>query len=82
MGAGGAPGLDREISRPVLDYLDNIRRASPREVVTVFIPEYLVGIRHFPLVSAADVRRLGTVDPRMFAAGLVGRASHQKARKR
>lgn len=46
------------------------------------IPEYLVGIRHFPLVSAAEVRRLGTVDPRMFAAGLVGRASHQKARKR
>ena len=46
------------------------------------IPEYLVGIRHFPLVSAAEVRRLGTVDARMFAAGLVGRTSHEKARKR
>ena len=33
----------REITRPVLEYVDNIRRASPREVVTVFIPEYVVG---------------------------------------
>jgi hypothetical protein len=33
----------REISRPVLDYIDRIRRDSPRDVVTVFIPEYVVG---------------------------------------
>jgi len=33
----------REITRPVLDYVASIRRASPREVVTVFIPEYVVG---------------------------------------
>jgi len=33
----------REITRPVLDYVANIRRDSPRDVVTVFIPEYVVG---------------------------------------
>lgn len=33
----------REITRPVLDYVDNIRRSSPRDVVTVYIPEYVVG---------------------------------------
>jgi len=33
----------REITRPVLDYVTNIRRDSPRDVVTVFIPEYVLG---------------------------------------
>jgi amino acid transporter len=33
----------REITRPVLDYVRDIRRKSPRDVVTVFIPEYVVG---------------------------------------
>ena len=33
----------REITRPVLDYVANIRRDSPRDVVTVFIPEYVLG---------------------------------------
>ena len=33
----------REITRPVLDYVRNIRLQSPRDVVTVFIPEYVVG---------------------------------------
>ncbi|XRQ13434.1 APC family permease [Actinomadura welshii] len=33
----------REITRPVLAYVKNIRRKSPRDVVTVFIPEYVVG---------------------------------------
>ncbi len=33
----------REITRPVLDYVANIRRGSPRDVVTVYIPEYVVG---------------------------------------
>jgi amino acid transporter len=33
----------REITRPVLDYVARIRRESPRDVVTVFIPEYVVG---------------------------------------
>ena len=33
----------REITKPVLDYVSRIRRDSPRDVVTVFIPEYVVG---------------------------------------
>ena len=33
----------REITRPVLDYVRSIRMQSPRDVVTVFIPEYVVG---------------------------------------
>lgn len=33
----------REITRPVLDYVRELRRESPRDVVTVYIPEYVVG---------------------------------------
>jgi len=33
----------RDITRPVLDYVRDIRLKSPRDVVTVFIPEYVVG---------------------------------------
>ncbi len=33
----------REITRPVLDYVRSVRVKSPRDVVTVFVPEYVVG---------------------------------------
>ncbi|HSS67617.1 MAG TPA: APC family permease [Nocardioidaceae bacterium] len=33
----------REITRPILDYVRDLRRRSPRDVVTVYIPEYVVG---------------------------------------
>ncbi|MET7461791.1 APC family permease [Nonomuraea sp. NPDC005501] len=33
----------REITQPILDYVKTLRRRSPRDVVTVFIPEYVVG---------------------------------------
>ena len=33
----------REITRPILGYIRRIGRQSPRDVVTVFIPEYVVG---------------------------------------
>jgi len=33
----------REVIRPILEYIRSIRRSSPRDVVTVFIPEYVVG---------------------------------------
>jgi hypothetical protein len=33
----------REITRPILEYVKSIRRETPRELVTVFIPEYVVG---------------------------------------
>lgn len=33
----------REVTGPVLDYVKRISRESPRTVVTVFVPEYVVG---------------------------------------
>lgn len=33
----------REITRPVIGYVKSIRRESPRDLVVVYIPEYVVG---------------------------------------
>jgi amino acid transporter len=33
----------REITKPVLDYVKRVRTDNPRDVVTVFLPEYVVG---------------------------------------
>jgi len=33
----------REITRPVVRYVKQLRRESPRDIVTVFIPEYVLG---------------------------------------
>ncbi len=33
----------REITRPVLDYVTRLRSDNPRDIVTVFVPEYVVG---------------------------------------
>lgn len=33
----------REINRPVVDYVARLRKQSPRDVVIVYIPEYVVG---------------------------------------
>jgi hypothetical protein len=33
----------REITRPILDYVRELRRDNPQDLVTVFIPEYVVG---------------------------------------
>jgi amino acid transporter len=33
----------REITRPIVEYVRSIRRESPRDVVMVYIPEYVVG---------------------------------------
>jgi amino acid transporter len=33
----------REITRPILDYVKRVCKESPRTVVTVFLPEYVVG---------------------------------------
>lgn len=32
----------RDITRPVIDYINQIRRESPRDVVAVYVPEYVV----------------------------------------
>jgi amino acid transporter len=33
----------RDITSPVLDYVASVRRSTPRDVVVVYIPEYVVG---------------------------------------
>jgi amino acid transporter len=33
----------REITRPIIDFVKGMRRGSPRDVITVFVPEYVVG---------------------------------------
>jgi hypothetical protein len=33
----------REVTRPVLEFVKGIRRDSPRELVVVFVPQYVVG---------------------------------------
>jgi amino acid transporter len=33
----------REVTDPVIDYVRSVRRGSPRDLVTVLIPEYVVG---------------------------------------
>jgi hypothetical protein len=33
----------REVTDPVIDYVRGVRRSSPRDLVTVLIPEYVVG---------------------------------------
>jgi amino acid transporter len=33
----------REVTRPVVDYAKSLRRNSPRDIVDVYIPEYVVG---------------------------------------
>jgi len=38
-----------------------------------YIPEHLVGIRHYRLLTRSQEKRLAPVDARTFAAGLVGR---------
>ena len=33
----------REVTRPILDYVRSLHRASPRDLVVVYVPEYVVG---------------------------------------
>jgi hypothetical protein len=69
----------RNYSRPVnLRRFDGIGWMTSEEELWG-IPEYLVTIHHTPLLDAKSVSRLGRVDDRLFAAGLVGRAGNQAA---
>jgi hypothetical protein len=64
----------RRYSRPVnLKRFDSISWMTAEQDVWA-IPEYLCTIAHRPLLPPAIARRLGRVDDRLFAAGLVGRA--------
>ena len=33
----------REITRPIIDYVRRLRSDNPNDVVTVYVPEYVVG---------------------------------------
>lgn len=33
----------REVTRPVIDYVRSLRRSSPRDLVVIYVPEYVVG---------------------------------------
>ncbi len=50
----------REVTRPVLDYVQNISRKSPRDLVTIYIPEYVVGHWWEQLLHNQSALRLKT----------------------
>jgi amino acid transporter len=50
----------REITRPVVDYVRDIRRDSPRDLVVVFVPEYVVGHWWEQLLHNQSALRLKT----------------------
>ncbi|MFJ8649595.1 APC family permease [Streptomyces sp. NPDC093546] len=48
----------REITRPVIDYVKSLRRESPRDAVSVIIPEYVVGHWYEHLLHNQSALRL------------------------
>ncbi|MEU9608261.1 APC family permease [Streptomyces sp. NPDC048057] len=48
----------REITRPVVEYVKGLRRESPRDVVSVVIPEYVVGHWYEHLLHNQSALRL------------------------
>ncbi|MGW3404439.1 DNA-binding protein, partial [Streptomyces zhihengii] len=48
----------REITRPIIDYVKGLRRESPRDAVSVIIPEYVVGHWYEHLLHNQSALRL------------------------
>ncbi|KAA1420153.1 APC family permease [Mumia zhuanghuii] len=48
----------RELVRPVIKYVKEIRRASPRDIVMVYVPEYVVGRWYEQLLHNQTALRL------------------------
>ncbi len=48
----------REVTNPIVDYVKSIRRASPREIVVVYVPEYVVGHWYEQLLHNQTALRL------------------------
>ncbi|MEU2236488.1 APC family permease [Streptomyces vietnamensis] len=48
----------REITRPVIEYVKNLRQESPRDAVSVYIPEYVVGHWYEHLLHNQSALRL------------------------
>jgi hypothetical protein len=64
----------RRYSRPVDLARFDRRGWMSAEQDLWYIPEYLVGVRHYALLRRGELRSLGPTDRRLFQAGLVGRA--------
>ncbi|MET9294059.1 APC family permease [Streptomyces sp. NPDC003077] len=80
----------REITRPIIDYVKSLRRESPRDAVSVYIPEYVVGHWYEHLLHNQSALRLkGRL---LFTPGVMvtsvpwqldsSEAAKQRARKR
>ena len=50
----------REVTRPIIDYVRGIRRQSPRDLVAVYVPEYVVGRWWETLLHNQSALRLRT----------------------
>lgn len=48
----------REITRPIMEYVKRLRQENPRDVVSVFIPEYVVGHWYEQLLHNQSALRL------------------------
>ncbi len=48
----------REITRPIIEYVRGLRGSSPREVISIFIPEYVVGHWYEHLLHNQSALRL------------------------
>jgi amino acid transporter len=81
----------REVTKPVLDYVRRVRGDQPRNVVTVFIPEYVVGRWWEQLLHNQSALRLKTrllFQPRVMVTSVPWqlesshRASTRAARRR
>ena len=48
----------REISRPIIDYVRSLRSGNPRDVVVVYIPEYVLGRWYEQLLHNQSALRL------------------------
>ena len=59
----------REITRPIVDYIKRLRRESPRDLVTVYVPEYVVGHWWEQLLHNQSALRLKT--RLLFAPGVM-----------
>lgn len=59
----------REITKPIIDYVKRLRRESPRDLVTVYVPEYVVGHWWEQILHNQSALRLKT--RLLFAPGVM-----------
>jgi amino acid transporter len=75
----------RETITPIMDYIKNIRRDSPRDLIVVYIPEYVVGKWWEQLVHNQTALRIKTrlhFEPGVMVASVPWQlASSEAARK-